>query len=515
MGRVRFPEGFQWGTATASAQIEGAWQEDGKSPSIWDRFAHTPGRIKNGDTPDVACDSYHRFPEDVALMREMNLTSYRFSISWPRILPGGGGPVNARGVDYYGRLVDALLDAGIRPFPTLYHWDLPQTLQDRGGWPNRDTAGRFADYAAAVMRALSDRVSHWIIFNEPSIFTTMGYLAGIHAPGIRDRDAFLRAGHTVNLAQGEAFRAMRSERSDAVIGTAFSMSPCEPAGDAAADAAAAERWHGLVNLWYLEPALRGRYPHAFVDGPPLEAMGVREGDMDLVRAPLDFLGINLYTRTLVEARPGDAGGLDAWAVGPVGGGEGPKTDFGWEVWPDALYDMILRITRDYDRPVIEVTENGCTTSAASTSTTDTSPRWPGPSRTAQTCAAITPGRCSTTSSGPRATTSASAWSGSTSRIAPGPSRPLAAGTEASPRRTASRRDGPREGAYAPGPARTVDSFDATEATRCRHRSFSSRAHPPASAGSARSTFPSATTASTEPVGVPDPPRRERRVRARE
>jgi len=359
MGLVRFPEGFQWGTATASVQIEGAWQEDGKSESIWDRFAHTPGRIRNGDTPDVACDSYHRYPDDVALMREMNLTSYRFSIAWPRILPGGGGPVDARGVDYYVRLVDALLEAGIRPFPTLYHWDLPQVLQDRGGWPNRDTAGRFADYAASVVRALGDRVSHWIIFNEPSIFTTMGYLAGIHAPGIRDRDAFLRAGHTVNLAQGEAFRAMRSERSDAVIGTAFNMSPCEPAGDSEADAAAAERWHALVNLWYLEPALRGRYPHAFVDGPPLEAMGVREGDMELVRAPLDFLGINLYTRTLVAERPGDAIGLDAWAVGPLGGNEGPKTDFGWEVWPDALYDMILRITRDYDRPVIEVTENGC------------------------------------------------------------------------------------------------------------------------------------------------------------
>jgi len=359
MGRVRFPEGFHWGTATASAQIEGAWQEDGKSESIWDRFAHTSGRIRNGDTPDVACDSYHRYSEDVALMREMNLTSYRFSIAWPRILPSGGGQVNALGVDYYSRLVDALLDAGIRPFPTLYHWDLPQVLEDRGGWPDRDTAGRFADYAAAVVRALGDRISHWMIFNEPTVFTVMGYLAGIHAPGIRDRNAFLRASHTVNLAQGEAFRAMRAERADAVIGTALSMSPCEPAGDAEADAAAAERWHGLVNLWHLEPALRGRYPHAYVDGTPEAAMDVREGDMERVRAPLDFIGINLYSRTLVEDRPGDGNGLDAGTVGGMGGDEGPKTDFGWEVWPKALYDMILRITRDYDRPVIEVTENGC------------------------------------------------------------------------------------------------------------------------------------------------------------
>ena len=182
MSHLQFPEGFRWGTATASYQIEGAPKEDGKSESIWDRFAHTPGRIKNGDTGDVACDSYHRYGEDIALMSEMNLNSYRFSLSWPRILPSGGGAVNPKGLDYYSRLVDALLEAGIRPFPTLYHWDLPQVLQDSGGWPERDTAGRFADYAEIVVRALGDRVSHWMIFNEPSIFTVMGHLVGIHAP---------------------------------------------------------------------------------------------------------------------------------------------------------------------------------------------------------------------------------------------------------------------------------------------------------------------------------------------
>ena len=359
MSRIRFPEGFHWGTATASYQIEGAWNEDGKGESVWDRFTHTGGKILNGDTGNVACDSYHRYRDDVALLRQMNLSSYRFSISWPRLLPTGRGALNAKGIDYYQRLVDELLDAGIRPFPTLYHWDLPQVLEDAGGWPNRDTAGRFADYADATIRALGDRVDHWLIFNEPSIFTVMGYWAGIHAPGRRDPDAFLKATHSVNLAHGEAFRAMRAAQPNARIGTAFHMSPCEPAGDSEADAAAAERWHALVNLWTLEPALHGRYPEAFVDGPPLDRMGVQEGDLERVRAPLDFLGINLYTRTLVRAAPDDAAGLGAQAVGPVGGDEGPKTDFGWEVWPKALYDMVMRITSDYGRPAIEITENGC------------------------------------------------------------------------------------------------------------------------------------------------------------
>jgi len=190
VGRVRFPKGFHWGAATASYQIEGAWEADGKGESIWDRFAHTSGRIKNGDTGDVACDSYHRWREDVVLLREMNLGSYRFSLSWPRIVPDGSGSVNERGLDYYRRLSDALLEVGIRPFPTLYHWDLPQALEERGGWPNRDTAGRFADYAQVVARALGDRIGQWMIFNEPSIFTTMGYLVGIHAPGRRDREAW-------------------------------------------------------------------------------------------------------------------------------------------------------------------------------------------------------------------------------------------------------------------------------------------------------------------------------------
>jgi beta-glucosidase len=359
MPEIEFPEGFRWGAATASYQIEGGWNEDGKGESIWDRFAHTPGRVKNGDTGDVACDSYHRFGDDLALLQAMNLNSYRFSISWPRVLPNGSGAPSTKGLDYYSAMVDALLAAGIRPFPTLYHWDLPQSLEDRGGWPERDTAWRFADYAEIVMRRLADRVPDWMIFNEPAIFTTLGYLAGYHAPGRKDPGDFLRATHSVNLAQGEAFRAMRSVRSDLRIGTAFSMSPCEPERDTEADAAAAERYHAFTNLWYLETALAGRYPEAYLEGPPLDTLGVEEGDFERMRAPLDFIGINLYSRTLVRNAPEARGGLEAFPTGPMGGDVGPRTDFGWEVWPDALYDMIARITADYDRPVIEVTENGC------------------------------------------------------------------------------------------------------------------------------------------------------------
>jgi beta-glucosidase len=357
-GRVHFPEGFHWGAATAAYQIEGASDVDGRGESVWDRFCHTPGRVKNGDTGDYACDSYHRFDEDVAILRDLGLKSYRFSISWPRIQPIGRGKANQKGLDYYRRLVDALLRAGIRPFPTLYHWDLPQSLEDAGGWPNRDTANRFADYAETMVDALGDRVPEWIVFNEPHIFTTFGYLMGIHAPGRRDLGAFLRSTHTVSLAQGAAVRAMRAMRGGLKIGTSFNMSPCEPATDSEADRDAAERWHRFTNYWFLEPAVNGRYPEAFPNGVPLDQMGVEPRDMDRVKVDLDFLGINLYMRTVVRDAPEDKVGLGAAPVG-VGGNEGPRTEFGWEVWPRALYDMVMRVTRDYDRPVIEITENGC------------------------------------------------------------------------------------------------------------------------------------------------------------
>ena len=357
-----FPKGFFWGTATAAYQIEGAWNEDGKGESIWDRFAHTPGKIKNGETGDIACDSYHRWRDDLALMRAMNMNSYRFSIAWPRIQPSGSGAANSKGFDYYSRMVDALLEARIRPLVTLYHWDLPQPLEDAGGWTNRDTAARFADYVQVTAQKLSDRVNDWMIFNEPAAFVDLGYLEGTHAPGRSNLLDFLRATHVVNLAQGAAFRALKAVRPAARVGTAFSMSPCEAASDSAEDKLAAERAHAMTNIWFLEPALRGRYPEALTFLPET-AMAIKAGDMEQVRAPLDFIGINLYYRIIASA-PGiidRVAHAQNWLF-PVkmdGGQQGPKTDFGWEVWPKALYDMVMRITRDYNQPVIEITESGC------------------------------------------------------------------------------------------------------------------------------------------------------------
>jgi len=359
---LAFPKGFYWGTATAAYQVEGAWNEGGKGESIWDRFSHTPGKINDGTTGDVACDHYHRYREDIALMRALNLNSYRFSVSWPRIQPEGSGKANVAGLDFYNRLVDALLEARIRPMLTLYHWDLPQKLEDAGGWPNRDLAGRFADYAEIMARALGDRVETWTLLNEPDAFTSLGYLDGTHAPGRSSIFDFLRATHTANLAQGAGFRAVKAVRPKARVGSAFSMSPCEPATDSEDDRIAAERAHGITNTWFLEPALRGRYPSAFSFSPAL-FMKIRQDDMELVRVPLDFVGINLYYRTRISAttlteRLSDRrfiflpARMEGWD-------KGPKTDIGWEVWPRALYDMVMRITKDYNRPVLEITESGC------------------------------------------------------------------------------------------------------------------------------------------------------------
>jgi Glycosyl hydrolase family 1 len=284
-GQITFPKNFLWGSATASYQVEGGWNLDGKGESIWDRFSHTQGHVKGGWTGDIACDDYHRYPEDIAIMKQMNLRSYRYSIAWPRIQPSGQGPSNAKGIDYYKRLTDAVLAAGIRPLVTLYHWDLPQALEDKGGWPNRDTAGRFAEYVDLVTRALGDRIQTWAIFNEPWVFTYLGYGQLQHAPGRDNFDLFLKAAHTVNLAQGDAFRAIKAVSPQSKVGSAFSMSPVAPLTPSAEDAAAASRFDAFNNVWFLETALRGHYPEAFVHGTPLEAMGFQNGDDKRMSAP--------------------------------------------------------------------------------------------------------------------------------------------------------------------------------------------------------------------------------------
>jgi beta-glucosidase len=374
--KARFPQGFLWGMATASYQVEGAWNEDGKGESIWDRYSHTVGKIRGDATGDVACDQYHLYPRDVALMKALNLKSYRFSISWPRIQPDGSGAVSQKGLDHYSRLVDAVLEAGIRPFCTMYHWDLPQALEDRGGWPNRDLAGYFADYAGILAKNLGDRITVWAPFNMPWSFTWLGYGVGVHPPGKSDYNLFLKAAHTVSLAQGEAFRSVKAASSKATVGSAYGMAPAYPKTDREADRSAVERYHAMNNDYFLYAAMHGKYPNAFVGEPPYEAMGFRPGDDKLMRAPLDWIGFHYYTRRIVSdvsgARSGgqasfgtefendQASSRDRYtrfkAVMPS---EGPLTDAGLEVWPRGIYDLVMRITREYNRPIIEITESGC------------------------------------------------------------------------------------------------------------------------------------------------------------
>jgi beta-glucosidase len=344
-----FPKGFLFGAATSCVQIEGASKEDGKGESNWDRFCRIPGKIHDGSTPDVACDSYHKWREDIALLRNMNLGSYRFSIAWPRILPEGRGKLNQKGMDYYSRIVDALLEANIRPLATVYHWDLPQVLEDAGGWPNRETASWFADYAGLLAKHLGDRVKHWCLLNEPQAFTLCGYGWGIFAPGKTDRGLMLKATHTANLAQGLGFRAMKAQRPGLQLGIAHDFDLCRPASDSEADRAAWKRYDAFRNLWFLEPAFTGKYPDAFVGGVPAELMGLRPGDEKILKVPLDYSGINYYCEYEYVASGEKApllNGIDAHPEKP------PKP-----YYPQGMAEVVARIGRDYGRPV-EITETG-------------------------------------------------------------------------------------------------------------------------------------------------------------
>jgi beta-glucosidase len=372
----RFPDGFLWGLATASYQVEGAWNEDGKGESIWDRFSHTPGKVRGGATGDIACDQYHLYPQDIAILKQLNQKSYRFSISWPRIQPAGLGAANAKGIDHYSRLVDSLLEAGIRPFCTIYHWDLPQALEDRGGWPNRDLAGYFADYAGILAKHLGDRITVWAPFNMPWSFTNLGYGVGVFPPGRANYIDFLKAAHTVNLAQGESFRAIKAASPKGTVGSAYGMAPAYPKTDAERDRAATARYHAMHNVYFLETAIHGRYPNAFVGEIPYQAMGFRAGDDVIMKVPLDWIGFHYYTRRIVSDASGAfhpiSGGNLATETEDTAGGpdrytqtmgvmptEGPLTDGGLEIWPRGIYDLVMQITREYNHPIIEITESGC------------------------------------------------------------------------------------------------------------------------------------------------------------
>jgi beta-glucosidase len=345
-----FPADFVWGAATASYQIEGAVHEDGRGESVWDRFCATPGKVRGGDTGDVACDFYHRYPDDVRLMKELGLDAFRFSIAWPRVLPQGRGALNAAGLDFYDRLVDELLANEIEPFATLFHWDTPQALEDAGGWPARATAEAFAEYAEVVAARLGDRVRHWITHNEPWVHAWIGYSWGEHAPGRTSEADAVAAAHHLLLSHGWAVEAIRRVSPEARVGITLNLSHAYPASDTPEDEAAAWRVDGEGNRWFLDPIFRGAYPADLLERNELVAPLVQDGDLDAIAAPIDFLGINNYFRFIVGAGTN----------GPqmIGNPEAPHTDMGWEVYPDGLRRLLVRVARDYEPAAIYVTENG-------------------------------------------------------------------------------------------------------------------------------------------------------------
>ncbi len=349
----QLPPGFRFGTSTASYQIEGGAAADGKGPSIWDTFSHEPGRVKDAQTGDVACDHYHRYAEDIALMRDLGADSYRFSISWPRVQPDGRGPTNAAGLDFYDRLIDGLLDAGIGPMVTLYHWDLPQALEDDGGWLNRDTVDRFAEYAALVGERFADRVEHWIPINEPNVVTFNGYALGQHAPGRQLLFDALPVAHHLLLAHGRA--AIELRRAGATsVGCANNHSPMWPATDDPADVGTTKLFDALWNGMYTEPMLLGRYPF---DIAPLLEPSIQDGDMATIRQPLDFYGVNYYNPRRVAAA--DESSENPFEFVDLVGYE--TTDFGWPVVPDALREWLIILRARYRAalPPIMITESGC------------------------------------------------------------------------------------------------------------------------------------------------------------
>lgn len=347
------PADFTWGVATAAYQIEGAVAEDGRSPSIWDTFSHTPGKVDGGDTGDIACDHYHRVPEDIGLIKQLGADAYRFSVAWPRVVPGGDGPVNKAGLDFYDRLVDGLLEAGVTPFATLYHWDLPQVLQDRGGWTVRETSEHFAAYASHVVERLGDRVKDWATLNEPLCSAWIGHLEGRMAPGLTDLTAAVRASYHLHLGHGLAVQSIRAASSDARVGIVNNLSPIEPASASEADLAAARRADGHINRWWLDPILGRGYPQDMVEEYGVE-LPLQPGDLETMAAPLDWLGLNYYFRQIVTADP-DGPAPRAKQVSVPGA---RLTHMDWEVHAEGLEQLLLRLTEEYGVGRIYVTENG-------------------------------------------------------------------------------------------------------------------------------------------------------------
>jgi beta-glucosidase len=349
-----FPHGFIWGAATAAYQIEGAVHEDGRGESIWDRFSHTPGKTINGDTGDVACDHYHHWRDDIELMRSLELDAYRFSVAWPRILPEGRGRINEAGLDFYERLVEGLLNAGITPWITLYHWDLPQVLEDAGGWTNRATADAFAEYADVLSRRLGDRVKHWITLNEPWCSAFLGYHTGHHAPGRTDHADALQASHTLLLAHGLAVPILRANSAAAQVGITLNLTHAYPATERPADLAAAQRMDGFFNRWFLDPIYGRGYPQDMLALYGAEAPAVSDADLATIAVPTDFLGINFYNPSFIVDQPNEP----PLNIGNYRLPNAEYTAMDWVVYPQGLTDLLQRVHRDYPVTALYITENG-------------------------------------------------------------------------------------------------------------------------------------------------------------
>lgn len=355
MSKINFPKDFVWGTATAAYQIEGAYNEDGRGESIWDRFCHTPGMVENGDTGDIACDHYHRYEEDIKIMKEMGIKSYRYSIAWPRIFPEGKGKPNQKGLDFYKRITNLLLENGITPAVTLYHWDLPQKLQDIGGWANRDVTDYFAEYAGEVFRNLGDTVPTWITHNEPFVVAILGNMLGLHAPGIKDLKTTLDVSHNLLLSHGKALSLFREMNIDGKIGICLNFSSKYPASEKPEDIRAAELSFGVVGRWFADPVFKGHYPQDVLEY--YKNRGVLhtfpEEDMKIINQPIDFLALNYYTSEFIryDAELGFTG------INPQLENF-DRTEMGWIIYPQGLYDLLTRLDRDYGKPDLIISENG-------------------------------------------------------------------------------------------------------------------------------------------------------------
>jgi beta-glucosidase len=345
-----FPDDFIWGVAASAYQIEGVGA--GRGASIWDRFCATPGKVRNGENAEIACDFYNRYRDDIDLMRELAVDAFRFSVSWPRVVPEGRGRVDAEGLDFYDRLVDGLLEVGIEPFPTLFHWELPVSLEDAGGWPVRATAEAFAEFVEPVAERLGDRVRHWITHNEPWCASWLGYGTGEHAPGRASRRDAIAASHHLLLSHGLAVDVLRRESPGAEVGLTVDIYPAHAASGAPEDLAAAALFDGTRNRWLLDSVLRGAYPEDVLEHYEGDLPAIEPGDMERIAAPIDFLGVNNYSRAVLRAGDDGVTPVHVWVEGAE------HTDMGWEVYPDGLRETLVRLHRDYGVQALYVTENG-------------------------------------------------------------------------------------------------------------------------------------------------------------